>query len=315
MKKLSYFLCAALVAFGAASCEKEAGVVDYPVEGPLTFSGTYDLYLHGSQGWIEEDKLGIFVTSDGVTQTNLEYAPVEVAVPEKIEMDGKTYIMYNGDPVLTTAFKALGTEAGFKKGPHYIYAYTPYSAENVDYKAVKLPDIAVQDYSSTIFCPDKKYTFANAKLTWPLKKYTPAALSLGEFVSPFTNVTIPTPQFENEELFKGGEKIEKVVLSSTIDLAVTNATINLETGEVKGTPSKSIEISFANDKAEVQYSDWSGASFPTFYLVTSADPEEALVAEYTLTVVVDGKEYSATGVPSKMATESNINLWHSFTIK
>lgn len=307
-------MCSALVVLGGAvSCEKEESVVDFPTVGPLTFSGTYDLYFHGSQGWVEEDRLGIFVTSDGLTQSNLEYAPVEFSILEESEhVPG--FFLY-GDPVPTTTFKAVAGEVGFKKGPHYVYAYTPYDAASLDYKTVKLPDLAVQEYSSAIFRPEFKYGFAHAKLTWPIKKYTPEATSFGSFVSPYTQITIPSPQIKNKELFKGGEKIEKIVLSSTIDLAVTDATINLESGVVKGNFQKSIEVSFEKAEAKVDYSDFLGASFPTFYLVTSADPAEALTAEYTLTAVVDGKEYSSKGVPSKMATADNINLWNSFTIE
>lgn len=309
MKRLSYFLCSALVVLGgAASCEKEAGVVDYPIEGPLTFSGTYDTYLHGTQGWIEEDKLGIYVISDGVAQSNLQYEPVEVSVPEIIEMDDKKYIMYNGDEVLTTTFKPVGEEAGFKKGSHYVYAYTPYAAGNDDYKAVKLPYNAVQEYNSTQFRADWKYTFAHAKLTWPLNALKTEAISFGDFISPYVAMTIPTPEFG--ETFKEGQKISKVVISSDLDIAVEDATINLETAAISGALGKSIEIAFPEGPLELNSNPYvEGLSMETLYVSVLGDFAEAVKAEYTVTYTIDGKEYTTKGKPAtSFVIEGNVNL-------
>ncbi len=305
-------MCSALVVLGGAvSCEKEETVVDFPTVGPLTFSGTYDTYLHGKQGWIAEDKLGIFVTSDGVTQSNLEYAPVEVCVPEIMELEGKTYVIYpnNKDKwVLTTTFKPLGEVAGFKKGDHNVYAYTPYDAANVDYKAIKLPYSAVQEYNSTIFSADNKYTFAYSKLPEPLKELQTEAISLGNFVSPYVAMTIPTPTLG--EAFKAGQKVTKVVISSDIDLAVVDASINLETAVISGNLSKSIELTFPEGPFELKYNEWMKAAYmETLYLSICADEDEAQKAEYTLTYTIDGKEYTTKGKPSTAyIVKGNINL-------
>lgn len=312
MKRLSYFLCAALVAFGAASCEKTPEVVDFPVVGPLTLGGTYDTYVHGSQGWIEEDELGLYVTSDGVAQVNLEYAPVEFSkLEESPYMPG--YFIY-GDPVLTTTFKAVGEQAGFKQGVHNVYAYVPYAAGNDDYKAVKLPDNAVQEYKDGLSTADKKYIFAYAKLAEPISEYTAEALSLGEFKSPYLNITIPFPTFESKE-FAATDKVTKLTITSTVDIAVSNAVINLETGEISGTYGKTIEMTFPDGGLELGDNKY---QYPTFQLSGFADWETAQVADYTLKITIAGVEYTATGKPNEdkwLKKEGNVNMRDSFIIK
>ncbi len=312
MKKSVYFLGAALVVLCAASCEKDP--VDFPIVGPFTFTGTYNTYSHGTQGWTEDDQIGIFVTSDGVAQSNLLYTPAEWCKLEESEyMPG--YFVY-GDPVLTTTFKAASEQAGFKQGEHMVYAYVPYNAVNKDFTAVRIQDNGSQEYNSTDYAPSQKYNFAYAKLASPVTEYSAEAISLGDFVTPFTQITIPSPKFKNEDLLKGGESIDKVVITSSVDIAIADGTINLETGEISGTKSKSIEISFANNKAQVDYNDWLGASLPTFYVIAATDFETANAAEYTISVTIDGKEYKATGKPyDKWITEGNVNLYNAFTIE
>lgn len=78
MKKTLKFLLTAFVAVIAAGCKEDEGPVDYPVIGNLNISGRYVTYLHGRQGWVEEDQIGVFVTSDGIEQANLLYEPSEI---------------------------------------------------------------------------------------------------------------------------------------------------------------------------------------------------------------------------------------------
>lgn len=78
MKKTLKFLLTAFVAVIAAGCKEDEGPVDYPVTGNLNISGRYVTYLHGSQGWVKEDQIGVFVTSDGIEQANLLYEPSEI---------------------------------------------------------------------------------------------------------------------------------------------------------------------------------------------------------------------------------------------
>lgn len=308
MKKLSYFIVAAtLVGGGLMACQKTEPVVDYPIQGVFTLQGTYDTYSHGLQGWIQEDEIGVYVTSEGVAQTNLKYTPTSYSVLEE-SSDYPGYFYY-GTPVLTTTFKAVGQEAGFKQGEHNIYAYVPYSEGNQDYTAVKLPDLDAQEFQADVFVVDPKFCFAYASIKG-VKEYSAEVMDFGSFNTPFTQVTIPSPEFP--ESIVGGEKITKVVLSSTIDLSCKDATINLETGEIKGTMSKSIEVKLPEGGVEITAGFFISA--PTFFLEIASDYATAQEAEYTLTMTINGKEYSATGKPATgmFAMEGNVNLRGAF---
>lgn len=308
MKKLSYFIVAAtLVGGGLMACQKTEPVVDYPIQGVFTLQGTYNTYSHGVQGWIQEDEIGVYVTSEGVAQTNLKYTPTSYSVLEESPyLPG--YFIY-GNPVLTTTFKAVGQEAGFKQGEHNIYAYVPYSEGNQDYTAVKLPDLDVQKFQNDASAVDPKYCFAYAAIKG-VKEYSAEVMDFGDFKTPFTQVSIPSPKFP--ESIVGGEKITKVVLSSTIDLSCKDATINLETGEIKGTMSKSIEVKLPEGGVEITKEIF-GITAPTFFLESASDYATALVADYTLTMTVNGTEYSATGKPATgMSSDGNVNFWGVF---
>ncbi|MDY4916760.1 MAG: fimbrillin family protein [Candidatus Cryptobacteroides sp.] len=289
MKKLSYFIVAAtLVGGGLMACQKTEPVVDYPIQGVFTLQGTYKTYSHGLQGWTKEDEIGVYVTSEGVAQTNLKYVPSSL--------------------VESTTFKAIGDEAGFKQGVHNIYAYVPYSEGNQDYTAVKLPDLDSQEYKEMVFVVEPQYCFAYASIKG-VKEYSAEVMDFGAFKTPFTQVTIPSPEFP--ESIVGGEKITKVVLSSTIDLSCKDATINLETGEIKGTMSKSIEVKLPEGGVEITKS-YFGAEAPIFFLEIASDYATAKEVDYTLTMTINGKEYSATGKPGGIALDGNVNLAGAF---
>ena len=308
MKKLSYFIVAAtLVGGGLMACQKTEPVVDYPIQGVFTLQGTYNTYSHGVQGWIQEDEIGVYVTSEGVAQTNLKYTPTSYSVLEESPyLPG--YFIY-GNPVLTTTFKAVGQEAGFKQGEHNIYAYVPYSEGNQDYTAVKLLDLDVQKFQNDASAVDPKYCFAYAAIKG-VKEYSAEVMDFGDFKTPFTQVSIPSPKFP--ESIVGGEKITKVVLSSTIDLSCKDATINLETGEIKGTMSKSIEVKLPEGGVEITKEIF-GITAPPFFLESASDYATALVADYTLTMTVNGTEYSATGKPATgMSSDGNVNFYGVF---
>lgn len=308
MKKLSYFIVAVtLVGGGLMACQKTEPVVDYPIQGVFTLQGTYNTYSHGIQGWIQEDEIGVYVTSEGVAQTNLKYTPTSYSVLEESPyLPG--YFVY-GDPVLTTTFKAVGQEAGFKQGEHNIYAYVPYSEGNQDYTAVKLPDLDVQKFQNDASAVDPKYCFAYAAIKG-VKEYSAEVMDFGDFKTPFTQVSIPSPKFP--ESIVGGEKITKVVLSSTIDLSCKDATINLETGEIKGTMSKSIEVKLPEGGVEITKEIY-GITAPPFFLESASDYATALVADYTLTMTINGTEYSATGKPATgMSSDGNVNFYGVF---
>lgn len=289
MKKLSYFIVAATLVGGLMACQKTEPVVDYPIQGVFTLQGTYKTYSHGLQGWTEEDEIGVYVTSEGVAQTNLKYVP--------------------SSHVESTTFKAIGDEAGFKQGEHNIYAYVPYSEGNQDYTAVKLPDLDSQEYKEMVFAVEPQYCFAYASIKG-VKEYSAEVMDFGAFKTPFTQVTIPSPEFP--ESIVGGEKITKVVLSSTIDLSCKDATINLETGEIKGTMSKSIEVKLPEGGVEITKDYFGAAAAPIFFLELASDYATAKEVDYTLTMTINGKEYSATGKPGGIALDGNVNLAGAF---
>ena len=102
--RLFYFAACVALVLSSVSCSSDDGEeedADIPVVGKIAVSGAYNVYSHGSQGWIEADKIGIYVLSDGKPQENLPYAPSEVAVATTTELDGKTYIVYDRDSRVT----------------------------------------------------------------------------------------------------------------------------------------------------------------------------------------------------------------------
>ena len=149
--RLFYFATCVALALSSVSCSSDDDGeedIDIPVVGKIAVSGAYNVYSHGSQGWIEADKIGIYVLSDGKPQENLPYAPSEVAKATMMEYEGKTYITYDKEDYVTdevTLNPSSELSAGFKSGDHTIYAYTPYSAASQDYKTVALPNISVQE--------------------------------------------------------------------------------------------------------------------------------------------------------------------------
>lgn len=300
MKRLSYFLCSALVVLGgAASCEKTPAVVDFPVVGPLAFEGTYDSYAHGAHGWVDGDEIGIFVTSDGVTQSNLHYAPVEFATVEEGALGPELKGTVN-----TTAFKAVGSEtAGFKQGEHQVYAYTRYDASSTDYTAVKLPNTSVQEYYS-IFGANPKYTFAYAKLAEPLTEYTAETISLGTFVCPFSSLSISSLTFD-EDKFKAGDVVSKVVVKAETGIAVSDATINLETGEISK-KENAVELKLPDGGFQIKDSDW-GLDLEMLCIVIANDVATSKETEYTIVLTINGADYTVKSKPG-MAYMDNAML-------
>lgn len=311
MKKTVNFLCAALALAAVVGCdEKEPEVVDFPVVGDLSISGRYVNYLHGSQGWVEEDKIGVFVTSDGVEQANLLYEPSEVCPIVPGFVDGMfIYDSENpvdGDILLNPA----GTAAGFKQGEHNIYAYTPYSEGNTTYSSVKLPKTDVQEYIEYdgLHYLKGEYMFAYAKLAEPVTESTSATLSLGDFVSPFVMMTIPSATLPEACVNK---KVTKIVVSAAKDIAVSDASVNLETGEMTGTFSKSIELDCGDGilVEGIDYGFGMMVSMSTIYLSLFMDFDEAQQTEFTFTYTIDGQDYTTTGSPStSFVMEGNVNM-------
>ena len=57
--RLFYFAACVALALSSVSCSSDDGEdedVDIPVVGKIAVSGAYNVYSHGSQGWIEDRK-------------------------------------------------------------------------------------------------------------------------------------------------------------------------------------------------------------------------------------------------------------------
>ena len=265
MKRLNYFVSAALAIVFAASCEPQTPeVVDYPIEGNFTISAEYSAYVHGGgYGWRNGEQIGVFVTSEGVTQANLLYTPSDTSkveiltgtnpyTGEEYELEDRSYV---GDVELTPA----STAAGFKKGDHVIYAYTPYVASAADYTAVPLPNLAAQQSVEDAWAV---YGFGYTKTKEAISEYSSANISLGNFTPVFYPLSVKSIELTEEQgTALKDQKITAVKFISTeLDIALTDASINLATGEISGNKSKTIEITFP-EGLEIEFE----AGFPPYY--------------------------------------------------
>lgn len=95
--RLFYVAACVALALSSAGCSNDdvEEDVDVPVVGEISISGIYNVYSHGTQGWIKEDKVGVYVLSDGKPQNNMLYVPSEVAESYTVDFEGKTIIMYD----------------------------------------------------------------------------------------------------------------------------------------------------------------------------------------------------------------------------
>ena len=75
--------------------------------------------------------------------------------------------------------------------------------------------------------------------------------------------------------------------------------------------SKSIEVKLPEGGVEITKS-FLGAEAPIFFLELASDYATAKEVDYTLTMTINGKEYSATGKPGGIALDGNVNLAGAF---
>ena len=313
--RLFYFAACVALALSSVSCSSDDGEeedADIPVVGKIAVSGAYNVYSHGSQEWIEADKIGIYVLSDGKAQDNLPYAPSEVAKATVMEHEGKTYITYNNEDYVTdevTLNPSSELSAGFKSGDHIIYAYTPYSAASQDYKTVALPNISVQEYYASEFVPNRKYSFAYASAT--TSSYSAATVALGEFKSLFSQLTLPA--LECPDALAGKTCTKIVVTCDEHPLSYADgATVNLATGEISGTPLNSITYNIPDGlvvNAGIPAFGLS-ASMETAYMMIAVPFEKGINYTYKFTLTIDGQEYTTSGKPKTgfWSTDNNLNM-------
>lgn len=271
MKK-NYFFSAVLAIAAAVACT-EKGPVDFPIQGDLT--------LYGEN--VAGQEVGVFVTSDGLPQSNLLYTAAE------------------GEGAVALTAKA--EKAGFKQGNHMIYAYAPYAEAAAELTAVPAPDYSKQStvafdpladdeilaglmlsYNSTA----QSVLYATTEVT----ELSSAAITLPfAAVNPLTEVTVGEPGLEGTNAnAQEGKKVTKIVVTCDKPIAYTGQTLDLTTGKlVGGTAVNSIEIAADMTVKKMGYVTANGFTFKT-----CLTEEEVATAKFKIEMVMEtGKTYAA----------------------
>lgn len=283
MKRLNYFVCAALAVAAAVSCNNEPEVIDFPIVGDFTIYGASG----SAEGtWAANTSVGVYVTSDGVTQENLEYTPSSTEVTESVEL------------------KAKGTKAGFKQGDHVVYAYYPYAT--AEGNSVIIGDMTKQETTKSIpswvydaGLGDMADMFASyaSKISAvyaakkEVKEYSSAPIDLGTFAAANVSISVAEPGFGGEDgAALEGKKVEKVVITSNKTIAYKDAKYDVVAGKVLGTEaSNSIEIA-----ADMVVKYLGAASAYAFDFTTCLSAEELADATFTIEFQVEGgKKFAA----------------------
>lgn len=306
MKRLNLFVCAALAIAGAASCDP---VAPEAKDSSLRISASYaDAYMHGSQGWIEEDKLGMFAVSDGQTvASNVLYTPSKVNTLVESEY-APGYFMYNG----TVGEVELLTNAGAIELPHgfnEIYLYTPYVEGLTDMTAVPLPDLSVQTYVENSTKPDLQYCAAYNKAA----TCDCGIVRMGEMIPVVKQLTIVSPTFPESFV---GKKITGIKVASTstyTKIAYKAATLDLTTGETAGEKVNEVELILPEAGLEIE-SGYFGAAASTVYVVLSDNVSVSTTFKFTFTV--DNKDYVLEAQPhATMSSEYNLNMYNQLVVE
>ena len=271
MKK-NYFFSAVLAIAAAVACT-EKGPVDFPIQGDFT--------LYGEN--VSGQEVGVFVTSEGLPQTNLAYTAAE------------------GEGAVALTAKA--EKAGFKQGNHMIYAYAPYAEAAAELTAVPAPDYSKQStvafdpladdeilaglmlsYNSTA----QSVLYATTEVT----ELSSAAITLPfAAVNPLTEVTVGEPGLEGTNAnAQEGKKVTKIVVTCDKPIAYTGQTLDLTTGKlVGGTAVNSIEIAADMTVKKMGYVTANGFTFKT-----CLTEEEVATAKFKIEMVMEtGKTYAA----------------------
>ncbi len=312
MKKFFYTVLA--LAVFATACQKENGPKVKPVGDELTLGAKIGkIYSRGLQGWIAADRIGVFVSAADGDLNNLEYKSKDVATEAPNEyLPEYTDFTETEGSVGTASLEAVtGEKATFTSGAHAIYAYTPYNEESADYTKVVLPDLNNQEVCPyNVSGPYHNYTFAYTKTV--VEEYSVAMVDLGEMVTPFSQITVPSLACSAD---LANKTVTKMVVSCEEPLAYeAGATINLETGEITGEPVYSLTMDLEGQEATISEGlpDWGvpPALTKTVYLVAAIPFDVAAEQTFTVTITVDGAEYSTSGpMSTMMISPNNVNLY------
>lgn len=257
MKRIFNFACVALAIVTATSCDPENEIVDFPITDNFSISASYLAFIHGGgYGWQNGEQIGVFVTSDGVTQANLLYTPSDTSKVEIVTgtnpYTGEDYEEEVRSVVEDVVLNAADEVAGFKKGEHNIYAYTPYNESVSDYSAVALPNLAAQTYSDKMWM---KYGFGYAKTSESISEFSSATISLGDFKPVVYPISVSGITLTEEQLptFQGKKVTQVKVISSDLAIASVESTIDLSTGEIKGSTDKTIVLTYPGEGIDIEF--------------------------------------------------------------
>ena len=333
MKNLFKFsFVAAAIAMATACDPAEQGPVDYPIEGNFTISASYSAMVHGGgYGWRSGEQIGVFVTSDGIAQANLLYTPSDtskVTIITGTDYWGDPFEMEDRSIVGDVELNAASEVAGFKKGEHAIYAYTPYVETAADYTAVPLADNAAQVADGNGW---RTYGFGYAKTSQAISEYSSANISLGDFKVVMWPLSVSSIELTEEQaaLLQGKKVTSVKFISTELDIAIADGKINLATGEIAGTKSKEIVVTFPGEGKEIEFEAGFPPYWPDAYFIpsvtayalinpetdittrqeeyTTVENEETvtkykdvacLKGSYTVVYTIGGVEYTATTLSS-----------------
>lgn len=302
MKRLNLFVCAALAIAGAASCDQ---VVPETEDNTLRISAAYTsdaAYGHGTQGWIESDKVGMFAYSDGAAvASNVLYTPSKVAALVESEyMPG--YFLYDDNGAGEIELLS-NTDIELPHGFNTVYLYTPYVEGLTDITAVPLPDLSAQEYVEGTSGPAEKYTFAYKQL--PVCDC--GIVRAGQMIPVYTQMTIVSPSFPAEFEGKKVTKVTVAAKSSYTKIAYKAATMDLTTGKVSGEQVNAIELLLPEGGLDIK-SEYGSIGTSTLYVIMNT--EVSANTTFVFTYTVDGQDCVMEAKPSEMmSSEGNLNMW------
>ena len=276
MKRLNYFVCAAFAIAAAVACDPvEEGPKDFPIVGEFSLYGEL----------APATQVGVYVTSDGIEQSNLLYTAAE------------------GEGAVE--LQAGDVKAGFKQGDHVIYAYAPYAEEVSDLTVIPMPDLANQSLDS-LEVPDWAAEMGEAGLAYASKKTSfvefkiakteVAEYSLSAITLPFDS-PVKTRTIGFGEITFGGEgvdalvgkKITKIVVSSDEVLGYTAGTYDFVESKGNYTEVKSMILN-----CEIEISKLSFVVGKPIIFATTLSEEKEPETKYTVEVYLsDGTKYVA----------------------
>ena len=149
------------------------------------------------------------------------------------------------------------------------------------------------------------------KSTLFTSSYSAATVTLGEFKSLFSQLTLPA--LECPDALAGKTCTKIVVTCDEHPLSYADgATVNLATGEISGTPLNSVTYNIPDGLVVNAGFPAFGlpASLETAYMMVAVPFEEGMNYTYKFTLTIGGQEYTTSGKPKTgfWSTDNNLNM-------